>query len=71
MAPPANTLCCPPESEATVVVRRARIEVTSLASKGDPTPDPNVDPSAEIEDSASKLPGCRIWLPLISVVLCS
>jgi len=52
----------PARERSHVVVQRARIEVTSLASKGNPTPDPNVDARAEIEDSASKLPGCRIWL---------
>ena len=52
----------PARERSQVVVRRARIEATSLASQGDPTPYPNVDARAEIEDSASKLPGCRIWL---------
>jgi hypothetical protein len=33
-----------------------------LASKSDAMLDPNVDARAEIEDSASKLPECRIWV---------
>ena len=69
--PAGEHVVLPARERSHVVVRRAGIEVTSLASQGDPTPDANVDARAEIEDSASKLPGCRIWWPLISVVLCS
>ena len=60
--PSGEHVVLPARERSHVVVRRARIEATSLASQGDPTPDPNVDARAEIEDSASKLAGCRISL---------
>jgi hypothetical protein len=40
------------------------VEVTRLASKGDPAPDVNVDTGAEIENPASKLSRGRIGLTI-------
>jgi hypothetical protein len=47
-----------------VVCRCTSIEVPSLASKGDPSPDVNVDTRAEIEDPASELSRYRIGLTI-------
>ena len=55
--PAGERVVLPARERRHVIVWRARIEVTSLASKGDPTPYRQVEARAEIEDSAEQAPG--------------